>query len=74
MIDNNEAVVFIAPNLYPFPAGAGMINDDEGGIRRSSRARIRPLEYWRNEHKVSLSIHSLHVASIILIRLPSSGA
>lgn len=31
-------------------ADAGMV-EDAGGVRRSSRARIRPLEYWRNEHK-----------------------
>ncbi|GFH08909.1 uncharacterized protein HaLaN_03952 [Haematococcus lacustris] len=32
--------------------GAGLLLDDGDGMRRSSRSRIRPLEYWRNEHKL----------------------
>ncbi|KAJ9520482.1 hypothetical protein QJQ45_007443 [Haematococcus lacustris] len=32
--------------------GAGLLLDDSDGMRRSSRSRIRPLEYWRNEHKL----------------------
>lgn len=33
-------------------AGAGLLLDEDQGVRRSSRSRIRPLEYWRNEHKL----------------------
>ena len=32
-------------------SGAGMHMTDEG-LRRSSRQRVRPLEYWRNEKVV----------------------
>jgi hypothetical protein len=31
--------------------GAGLILEEDTGTRRSSRSRIRPLQYWRNEHK-----------------------
>ena len=30
-------------------SGKGMVVDQSNGTRRSSRHRIRPLEYWRNE-------------------------
>lgn len=33
-------------------AGDGLVVDETNGTRRSSRAHQRPLEYWRNEHKV----------------------
>jgi len=32
-------------------AGAGM-QTDAAGVRRTSRMRVRPLEYWRNEKVV----------------------
>jgi len=32
-------------------AGAGLRTDADTGVRRSTRERIRPLEYWRNETK-----------------------
>jgi len=35
--------------MYTLP-DAGM-TEDSGGVRRSSRVSIKPLEYWRNEHK-----------------------
>jgi hypothetical protein len=38
--------------LYTYAAtDAGCLVDEESGVRRSLRARIKPLEYWRNECK-----------------------
>lgn len=35
----------------------GLKVDESDGMRRSSRAHQRPLEYWRNEHKVFGRVH-----------------
>mmetsp|Transcript_27225 Transcript_27225/g.59515 ORF Transcript_27225/g.59515 Transcript_27225/m.59515 type:complete len:156 (-) Transcript_27225:474-941(-) len=31
--------------------GNGMVTDENMGVRRSTRAHMKPLEYWRNESK-----------------------
>ncbi|KAJ2869523.1 mitotic fidelity of chromosome transmission- protein [Coemansia aciculifera] len=39
-----------APTKKASTKGAPAEQDDEVGIRRSSRASVQPLAYWRNEH------------------------
>ncbi|GFR49508.1 hypothetical protein Agub_g11548 [Astrephomene gubernaculifera] len=48
-------------------AGAGLVVDDVG-VRRSTRNRVRPLEYWRGEvksygrdHKSLITVKSIHM-------------
>ncbi len=51
------------------PAGNGL-TIDEGGTRRSTRSRVRPLEYWRGEAK---TYNRTHNSESMLYALPHSG-
>lgn len=37
--------------LHHANADAGLVDDEELGVRRSTRSRIQPLQYWRGEKK-----------------------
>jgi len=52
-------------------AAAGLTNRPPDGVRRSTRDRIRPLEYWRNETKAYGRSHvSLPTVASVTLRSP----
>ena len=55
-------------------AAAGLAVQDGTGARRSTRDRMRPLEYWRNETKAYGRTHrSLPTVAAVTMRSPEPG-
>jgi len=52
-------------------AHAGLRTEEATGVRRSTRERLRPLEYWRNETKTYGRTHrSLPTVTAVTLRSP----